>query len=163
MSEKTLTIPDEARLRPIMLRVWELVKHGIQGGPVVITLSRESKNRLQEKKYHALINDIAKQITFYGNKRYAPEVWKAKLVEQFDHEMKQMGTPLRKPGRVIPSLDGMRTITVRPSTTGFLKHEAAAFIEYLYARGCDMGVEWSEPALAVYAEYREAAEGRKAA
>lgn len=150
-------------MRNLMLRVWELVKHGIKAGPVVITLSRESKNRLQEKKYHALINDIARQITFYGNKRYAPEVWKAKLVEQFDYEMKQMGTPLRKPGRVIPSLDGMRTITVRPSTTGFLKHEAAAFIEYLYAQGVEMGVEWSEPALAVYAEYREAAEGRKAA
>ena len=160
---KQITIKTEDQQRPVMLRVWQLVTEMIKGGPVVITLSRESKNRLQEKKYHALINDIAKQITFYGNKRYAPEVWKAKLVEQFDHEMKQMGTPLRKPGRVIPSLDGMRTITVRPSTTGFLKHEAAAFIEYLYAQGCDMGVEWSEPALAVYAEYREAAEGRKAA
>lgn len=143
-------------MRGLMLRVWELVKHGIQAGPVVITLSRESKSRLQERHYHALIGDIAKQITFYGNKRYAPEVWKAKLVEQFDHEMKQMGTPLRKPGRVIPSLDGMRTITVRPSTTGFLKHEAAAFIEYLYAQGCEMGVQWGDPALAVYAEYKEA-------
>jgi len=150
-------------MRNLMLRVWELVKHGIQGGPVVITLSRESKNRMQEKKYHALINDIAKQITFFGTKRYTPEVWKALLVEQFDQEMKAMGTPLRKPGRLITSLDGQRTITVRPSTKDFLKHEAAAFIEYLHAQGVEMGVEWSEPALAVYAEYREAAEGRKAA
>jgi hypothetical protein len=143
-------------MRGLMLRVWELVRHGIQAGPVVITLARESKNRQQEKKYHALINDIAKQITFFGTKRYRPEIWKALLVEQFDQEMKAMGTPLSKPGRLITSLDGQRTITVRPSTTDFRKHEAAAFIEYLYAQGCEMGVQWGEPALAVYAEYKEA-------
>lgn len=143
-------------MRGLMLRVWELVRHGIQAGPVVITLARESKNRQQEKKYHALIGDIAKQITFYGNKRYSTDTWKALLVEQFDQEMKQMGTPLSKPGRLITSLDGQRTITVRPSTTDFKKHEAAAFIEYLYAQGCEMGVQWGEPALAVYAEYKEA-------
>ena len=150
-------------MRGLMLRVWELVKHGIQGGPVVITLSRESKSRLQERHYHALIGDIARQITFYGNKRYHPDTWKALLVEQFDQEMKAMGTPLRKPGRLITSLDGQRTITVRPSTTKFRKAEASEFIEFLYQQGSEMGVNWSEPALAIYAEYREAQQGRKAA
>lgn len=156
MSDRTLTIPDKARLRPVMLRAWELVCKGIEGGAVVVTLSREGKSRAQERHYHALINDIAKQITFFGNKRYTPEVWKALLVDQFEQEMQAMGTPLGKPGRVVTSMDGRRTITVRPSTKDFRKHEAAAFIEFLYAQGVDMGVVWSDSALEIYDHYQEA-------
>jgi len=138
-----------------MLQVWELVKRGIEGGAVVITLTREGKSRKQERHYHALINDIAKQITFFGNKHYISDVWKALLVDQFNQEMTEMGTPLGKPGRVVTSLDGYRTITVRPSTRTFRKGEAAAFIEFLYAQGVEMGVEWSDSALEIYDHYQE--------
>jgi hypothetical protein len=78
-----------------------------------------------------------------------------------------MGEPLSHPGQLITSMDGQRTITVRPSTTKFRKAEASEFIEFLYQQGSEMGVNWSEPALAIYAEYREAQqvviEGRKVA
>lgn len=160
---KTITIKASEHQRNVMLRVWQMVTELIKGGPVVITLTRESKTREAEKKYHAMIRDIANQVTFFGKKKYASEVWKALLVDQFEQEKILMGEPLAHPGQMITSMDGRRTITVRPSTTQFRKHEAAEFIEFLYAQGSDMGVQWSEPALAIYAEYREAIEGSKAA
>lgn len=160
---KTIIIKTSEHQRSVMLRVWQMVTELIKGGPVVVTLTRESKSREAEKKYHAMIRDIAEQVTFFGTKKYAPEIWKALLVDQFEQEKLAMGEPLTHPGQLITSMDGRRTITVRPSTTQFRKHEAAEFIEFLYAQGCEMKVNWSEPALAVYAEYREATQGRKAA
>lgn len=159
----SFTIKTGEQQRGLMLRVWNLVTEMIRTGPVVVTLTRESKTREAEKKYHAMIRDIAQQVTFFGKKTYAPEIWKALLVDQFEQEKLNMGEPLTHPGQLISSMDGRRTITVRPSTTQFRKTEAAEFIEFLYAQGCEMGVNWSEPALAVYAEYREALERKKAA
>lgn len=160
-------------LRERMMLVWNLVNRGIQGGAVVVTLGRVSKTRDQEKKYHAMIGDIAKQVTFdfradeetgvvtrlFGRerrKRYSVDVWKALLVDKFAQEKAAMGEELANPGETIQSLDGHREVTVRPSTRKFRKREAAEFIEFLYREGVDMGVNWSEPALAIYAEYREA-------
>lgn len=160
---KSITIRSADQQRHLMLRVWQLVTEMIKGGPVVVTLTRESKTREMEKKYHAMIRDIADQVTFFGTKRYAPEIWKALLVDQFEQEKLAMGEPLTHPGQLITSMDGRRTITVRPSTTQFRKHEAAEFIEFLYAQGSEMGVNWSEPALAIYNEYREAQQGSRAA
>jgi len=160
---KSITIRDESTMRGIMLRVWELVKHMIEGGPVAITITRPSRSAEMNKKFHAMIRDIAQQVTFFGKRRYDAEVWKALLVDQFEQEKAAMGEPLSHPGQLITSMDGQRTITVRPSTTKFRKAEASEFIEFLYQQGSEMGVNWSEPALAIYAEYREAQEGRKAA
>ena len=157
MAEQLITIQDTETLRERMMKVWHLVNQGIKAGPVTIRLGRPSKSRDQERKYHAMIGDIAKQITFFGNKHYSVEVWKALLVDKFAQERLEQGQPLSHPGEVITSMDGRRVITIRPSTTQFRVAEANEFIEFLYAEGIDMGVKWSEPALAAYAEYREAA------
>lgn len=149
-----IIIESRERLRDRMMLVWQLVNRGIEGGPVTVALGRASKSRDQERKYHAMIRDIAKQVTFFGRRRYDPEVWKALLVDHFEQEKLAMGEPLTHPGQLITSMDGRRTITVRPSTTKFRKAEAAEFIEFLYQQGTEMGVQWSDPALAVYEEYR---------
>lgn len=177
---KSVTIRDIGSARALMLRACYFVRDMLAGGPVVVTLTRPSKTREMEKKYHAMIGDIASQVTFdyaadqesgsvvrlFGRKRrkaYSAEVWKALLVDMFAQEKDVMGEPLRHPGETITSLDGKREVTIRPTTTKFLKHEGSEFIEFLYAQGCEMGVNWSEPALAIYAEYREAQQGRKVA
>jgi hypothetical protein len=121
----------------------------IQSGPIVGELKKPSKNREQEAKYHCLIRDIARTVALYG-KSYDEEVWKAKLVEDFDQELKEQGTPLRKPGRVTLSLDLKRMITVRPSTKDFTQQEGAEFIEYLYARGTEFGAQFSDKATEYY-------------
>ena len=104
-----------------------------------------------------MIGDIADQVIFPGNKRYRRDIWKALLVEQFAFDKAEMGEPLVHSGETIVSLDGKRIITVRPSTRQFKVSEAAEFIEYLYAKGSEYAVKWSERALAVYSNYKEAA------
>ncbi|WP_136678629.1 recombination protein NinB [Neptunomonas sp. XY-337] len=154
MSKQATTIRSESQLRPVMTRAWEIACAMVKAGkPCCVSITEESKTRTMEKKYHAMIGDIAKQVTFFGKKRYSQDVWKALLVDQFEQEKLSMGEPLTHPGQLITSMDGRRTITVRPTTTKFRKSEAVDFVEFLYAQGCEMGVQWSEPALAVYEEY----------
>jgi len=117
-------------------------------GDVSVTVKPQTKSRDVEKKYHAMIADIAKQVTFYGKTKYSAEVWKALLVEQFAQDRADMGEPLCHQARKITSMDGHRVITVRPSTTQFSKKEASDFVEFLYAHGADTGVTWSDPEIA---------------
>ncbi|MFD1216395.1 recombination protein NinB [Microbulbifer celer] len=150
-----IIIGDQQSLRERMLAVWNLVCRGIQAGPVVVTLGRPKRDGNQNRHFHALIGEIAQQVTVMG-KRYRPEIWKAMLVDAFEQECESMGEPLSKPGQVVPSLDGRRVVTVRPSTTDLKKREAAAFIEFLYAQGVDMGVTFTPPTIEIYEQYREA-------
>ncbi|WP_299202533.1 recombination protein NinB [uncultured Amphritea sp.] len=170
---RSIRIDDVGQLRPQMKAAWEIACEAIKGGKIAIEIKRWSRSREQEKKFHAMIQDISRQVSFdydvdpdegnvirmFGTRRrksYSLDVWKALLVEQFAREKEAMGEPLRHQGQTIISLDGRREITVRPSTTQFLVNEASEFIEYLYMKGTEFGVHWSEPALRVYQEYREA-------
>lgn len=131
--------------------IYAEVRKSLPGGNVEVELKRPSKKRSQESKYHCLINDIAETVTLDG-RRYSVEVWKAKLVEDFAHEKQQMGEPLSRPGEVTLSLDGLRLITVRPSTTDFRASEANEFIEYLYAKGTEYGATFTDPSTKYYEE-----------
>jgi len=132
----------------VMQKVAADIRALLAEGNVSVTVKAQTKSRDVEKKYHAMIADIAKQVTFYGTTKYSAEVWKSLLVEQFANDRAAMGEPLRHPARKITSMDGHRVITVRPSTTQFGKKEASDFVEFLYAQGADMGVAWSDPEIA---------------
>ena len=126
-----------------MTRLKNKIIEYLATGDTEIVVRRISKSREQEKLYHALIGEIAGQIRTYG-KQYGEDVWKALLVDQFAKERELMGEPLRKPGTVVPAMDGTgRMVTVRPSTIDFSKEEGSAFIDYLYAQGIELGVKWS--------------------
>lgn len=148
---KTIKITDPARLRPLMTAVFETVRAALIGGHVEIEIKRPCKSREQEARYHAMIGDIAATVTIDGRK-YDRDVWKALLVDDFAEEMRRQGTPLSHPGRVIPSMDGSRVVTIRPSSSRFRKSEAAEFIEYLYATGTELGARFSDPVLDYYQE-----------
>lgn len=148
---KTIKITDPARLRPLMTGIFEAVRADLMAGPVEVEIKRPSKSRDTEKKYHCLINDIARTVEIDGRK-YDREVWKALMVDSFSEEMKRQGTPLAHPGRVVPSLDGMRVVTIRASTARFRQAEANAFIEFLYSEGIEMGATFSDPAMEYYQE-----------
>lgn len=124
---------------------------GLSGGPVKVELGRLSKARIQEEKYHAMMSDI-EQI----NPERPPEVWKALLVKWFELELEDIGEPLRKPGKRIFDERYQEWMYVRPSTTGFTAKEAAKFIEWLYCFGTNAEIKWSEKALEIYNEYKEA-------
>lgn len=140
--------------RNVMVTVWNLVCSAIAGGALIVTVMRESKSRAQEKKFHAMIGDIANQVRVFG-KQYSAEIWKALLVDSFEQDKRESGEPLTHPGRLVPSMDGGRLVSIRPSTTKFRKTEAVEFIEFLYCQGNEMGVAWSEPALLAYREYAD--------
>lgn len=154
MAELQITIGDESSLRQKMMCVWEMVCKGIKSGPVVVTLGRPARSGAQNRHFQALISEIAQQVEV-GSQKYSQDVWRALLVDQFEQAMQEAGTPISKPGRTVPSLDGRRAVTVRPSTTGLKKREAAEFIEYLYSEGIEMGVKFTPPAVEIYEKYRE--------
>ncbi len=132
-------------------KVGECIADMIRGGPVEIEVKRPSKKREQEKKYHAMINDIARTVKVLGV-RYDLEEWKALLVYGYEQERLQMGEPLTHPGRVILSLKDSTPITIRASTKELNVKEGADFIEYLYSEGLDMGAKFSDPAMRHYEE-----------
>lgn len=116
----------------------------------VVKVEPPAKSRGQEEKYHAMIGDIHKSglFCFLGRRDWSEEDVKRLLVDAFAAEMAAQGTPLQQAGQVVPSLDMMRTVQLGIQTRKFLKKEASAFVEYLYAYGAALGVEFSDrPAL----------------
>jgi len=116
----------------------------------------------QSSKVHAMISDIVKQAVFKSPaltvemSDYDYDEGKALLVRWFEREMESLGEPLRHGSKVVIDPFTGEQITIRASTTKFLKKETISFVDWLYATGNDGGVVWSEPALACYAEYKEA-------
>jgi hypothetical protein len=124
-----------------------LISRGIKGGAVVVTLGRESKSRDQERKYHAMITDIMR--TVRTDKPHSFEAWKALLVDAYAAELMSNGEKLTHPGETVISFDGLRAVTVRPSTKKFSKKEASGFIEFLYCWGVENGAKFSEKSLEI--------------
>lgn len=155
MSKKILIIHTKHSLSQVMRLAWDLVNEWIEGGPVVLEFSRLTKYRVQEEKYHAMLGDIARTVKMNG-KHYELSVWKTLLVDGYEQELLGMGEGLRHPSKTVVSLDGMRAVTIRPSTTQFVVKEASGFIEYLYAFGTENEAVWSERALEIYNEYKGA-------
>ena len=109
-----------------------------------VVFSEAKRKDVQSDKFHAMIGDIARHVTFAG-KKYDADDWKRLLVDAFSQAMRDAGTPLHHDSRVIPSLDFQRVVQLGIQTREFYVKEAAQFIEYLYAYGSENDVEWSEP------------------
>lgn len=149
MTDVTYTIQDENGLSAGIEWAASMAKLGITAGPVVITLGRPGRGSVANAKFHAMIGDIHRQC-FRG---HSAKGVKAVLVNQFALEMAELGEPLRHPGETAWDWKHQQAVYIRPSTTDFTKAEAGKFIEWLYATGAELGVEWSEPALAEYQKW----------
>lgn len=146
---------DQSNARAAMAAIKAFVIELLLSGGVSVLIRRPSRTREQEKLYHKLISEVSKQVRVFG-KTYEPEIWKALLVDQFEQERLAMNKPLRKPGQIVPAMDGSgRMVTVRPSTTGFSVEEGSEFIEFTYAQGVEMGVKWPASAEEIAANERE--------
>ena len=114
----------------------------------MVQISEPDKKRIQEEKYHAMLNDIAKQC-FYNGRKLDAESWKRLLVESVVFILREEARGPGKPdpfphgGAVLPSLDGMRIVQVEVLTRHFKVNQASQFIEYLYAFGAERDVRWS--------------------
>lgn len=146
-----------------MAHLWKWVEQGIAAyGEIQISIGQVIKTYIQQAKYHAMISDIAKTVVV-GEKPYSLDVWKAKLVVDFEAELDQLGEPLTHKGEWTMSLRNQFPIYLRPSTVKLTKPEAAKFIEYLYVTGIDYGATFSEKSVGIYEEYQQLSERKQAA
>ena len=124
---------------------YETLKAELLAGHVfTVRIGPEKRRDVQNDKYHAQIEDIAKQ-TEYAGKRWDEDDMKRILIDEFAEEMRNAGTPLHHDGRLIPSENGRRVIQLGIQSREFWVKEASAFIEFLYAWGAERDVQWSEP------------------
>ena len=144
MSEVQFLIHRQEELVPVMNRVAHTANKGLAGGTVRVTLGRieEKRSDAQNKKLWPMLSDLSQQVVWHGI-RLAP------------HEWKDLSTAALKRHRIVPGMDG-GFVMVGLSTSRMKKKDFADLIECMYAFGNEQGVHWSEPALRLYEQYREA-------
>ena len=139
-----------------MKEVWDMANKGLKSGEdVIVTLGREKGSNAQSRCYHAQIGDIAKQAVPMGN-YHGVAAWKELLVFDFAKEKLAMGEPLKEGNKWIPSLCGTAMIPSRPATSGFDKDIRSEFIEYLFVKGSEYGVAFTDKTMADYETYKAA-------
>jgi len=138
-----------------MLKVWDMANKGLKSGEaVIVTLGRERQSRQQEKCQHAMIGDIQKQANRSGGETTISQ-WKDLLVTDFAKEKQLMGEPLSEGNSFSISLCGTFMVAHRPTTTKFNKKIGSEYIEYIFVKGGEYGIEFTDKTLAEYETYRE--------
>ena len=127
-----LTSTEQAKT--IIRHNWEKITNALDAGKhLTMEIKLKSKTREQEEKYHAMINDIAKQAQHLGAK-WSADDWKRLLVDQFMRDCGDSG------GKVIPNLDSTGIVQLGFQTRNFTKEQASEFVEWLYAWAANNGI-----------------------
>jgi hypothetical protein len=123
----------------LMASVWPKVKEALASGKqLTLEIKDASKSRDQEKLYHELIGQIAKQAQHMGAK-WDAESWKRLLVDSYCREKGL------KTGAVIPNLSGDGIVQLGMQTRNFTKEQASEFVEWLHAWGATNGIHFETP------------------
>ena len=113
---------------------WEKITNALDSGKhLTMEIKLTSKSREQEEKYHAMINDIAKQAQHLGAK-WSSEDWKRLLVDQYLREVGEVQS------KIIPNLDGTGIVQLGFQTRKFTKEQASEFVEWLYSWSANNGI-----------------------
>jgi len=130
---------EEKQAHATMLAVWNIVKETIYGGKkVILEVTEEKRSDPQNKKFHAIIGQIAKQAQHAGA-AWDVEDWKRFLLDQFAKDRDMAG------GSVVKSLDGERLVQLGIQSRKFTKAEGADFIEWLLMWSATNGIDIKEP------------------
>jgi len=122
----------------LMNNLWPKVKESLKSGKkLTLEIKQQSKTREQEKKYHAILGEIAQQSKHMGAK-WDAEDWKRLLVDKFLRETGFKDSP------IIPNLDGTGIVQLGFQTRNFSKEHASEFVEFLLAWCADNGIELKE-------------------
>lgn len=129
----------------------DMAKRAIDDAPdgaLVGIDSEPKKTKLQEEKYHACFNDIAKQCK-HLNQCFDQEGWKRLLLDQFRSDMlndpmcdEDIRKNLQHAVKMVPSLDGSSIVSIGLQSRRFKIKTASAFIEWLNAFGMENGVRF---------------------
>ena len=129
-----LNLTSTEQAKTIIRHNWEKITKALDSGKhLTMEIKLTSKSREQEEKYHAMINDIAKQAQHMGAK-WSAEDWKRLLVDQYLREVENIQ------GKVIPNLDGSGIVQLGYQTRKFTKEQASEFVEWLYSWAANNGI-----------------------
>jgi hypothetical protein len=131
-------LEDQAQATSLMKHLWPKVKEVLASGrQLTLEIKPPSKSRDQERKYHAILRDIAQQSQHMGSV-WDAEDWKRLLVWQFckDNELDS--------GKVVPSLDMTSVVQLGQQTRKFTKEQASEFVDFLTAWCAEHGVTLNE-------------------
>lgn len=118
-----------------------------EGLPCEIRIGEQRTNE-QNRKLWPMLADVAIQcrLRIDGQMQQASgDDWKAVFMAALDGEQ-----------RVARGING-GLVFLRSSSRSLTKKQFSDLIEIIYAYGAEHGVCWSEPSLAAYEKYREAA------
>ena len=122
----------------VLSDAWTQIKAELMAGhKISLTFKKQTRSDQQNKLFHAIIGDIAKQAQHAGA-RWDTESFKRFLVDQWAHETG------RKIGKVAPSLDGERVVQLGMQTRHFNKTDASEFTEWLFAWCTENGVKTTQ-------------------
>lgn len=100
----------------------------------VVQFKENTRSLEQNAKLHAMIDDVAAQVTWYGRKLPAWK-WKRLFVASLGD------------AEIVPGIDEGSFVPMWRSTTELSVPEARDLIELIYAFGAQHGVVWREPVL----------------
>jgi hypothetical protein len=98
-------------------------------------MTPDMKSLQQERLYHSIINQIAKQAMLHGS-RWNSESWKRFLIDQWAHESGEMASI----SKVMPSIDGQRVVQLGHQSRRFTKEQAISFTEFMLAWAATNGI-----------------------
>jgi len=131
-------LTNEEQARSLMVTLWPKVLTALNAGKeLVLEVKAADKTRDQELKYHAMIDEIAKQAKHMGAS-WDAESWKRLLVDLF---CKYSGL---QTGVVMPNLSGDGIVQLGYQTRKFTKEQASDFVEFLYAWGAEHGIVYTK-------------------
>ena len=127
--------------------IFDEINKCVEGGPVSVKISRETRSDEQNRKLWPVLRDMSRQATI-GGQKLSEEVWKHVLSAEFKHQMLMTG------------LNGA-LVVIPMSTSKMPKKEFSDYLEFIFSVGADpqaYGVEtedggpirWSDPSLEAY-------------
>ena len=116
-----------------------VILRGLEGGPVVLEIKRETRTLEQNAKLWPMLTDVSRQVNWYGRN----------LSEQ---NWKDIFTAALKGSDTVPGIDG-GFVVLGLHTSSLNKKAFSNLIELIYAFGAEKGVEWSEKSKATYDNY----------
>lgn len=127
----------------------------------LLTIEAPVLSRLQQKKFHAMIGDIAAHCVFAG-RRWRPDSWKRILVaayvdvERDDAEARGDPNPFPDRTMLLVGIDGGSVVHLGEQTRYFSRAQTAGLIESFYSYGCTNNVPWSKASKNFIADFRQA-------
>ena len=115
--------------------LWPKMKSALESGKeLCLTVEEAHRSDDQNKKYHAIIAEIAKQAQHMGA-HWDAEIWKRLLIDQFAHETGLGGS------QIVGSIDGSRIVQLGLQSRKFTKEQGSEFIEWLLVWATDKGIQ----------------------